>query len=149
MAEPAYNAFPRSDELLLYIKELKNHIDTLSQHLHAVHSHNLSFLEKFSQNVSALHTQLKTPLSTPIGAPTRRVLDEITQSLLTILSTPIELVHTHAHLSLLEAVKNYSNTSSAESDLNFFLTSLEKYPESVRVLIQELDLLSKDLNVYL
>ncbi len=148
MAEPAYNAFPRSDEHLLFIKELKSHIDTLSKHLHA-HSHNLSFLEKFSQNVTALHTQLKTPLSTPIDARTRRVLDETMQSLLTILNTPIELIHTHAHLTLLDAVKNYSDTSSVESDLNFFLTSLEKYPESVRVLIQELDLLSKDLSAYL
>lgn len=149
MAEPTYSAFPRSDELLLYIKELKNHIDTLSQHLHAAHSHNLSFLEKFSQNITALHTQLKTPLSAPIETSIRRVLDEITQSLLTILNTPIELMHTHAHLTLLEAVKNYSNTSSAESDLKYFLTSLEKYPESVRVLTQELDLLSKDLNICL
>jgi hypothetical protein len=140
MALPA----PAPDFDYPIMRELKTRLETLSNHLqNALEDHALplqtAFLKDFAQNVGALHKLLSS-----MSPEFKSSLEELSISLTNILNLPIEMQGGKS-MSVLQAIKNYTSPSPAESDLSLFFISLEKYPESCRILAQELDLLAKDL----
>jgi len=154
MAQPAFSTFPPSDNILLIVRELKGHLETLSEHLQkGLENHQLAlqaaFLRDFAHNVTALNKLLTSITFNEVEADLRQTLEEITVSLTHILNLSIETKREGSSLTALDAIKNFTSPSTRESDLSIYLTSIEKYPESFRILIQELNLLSQDLNKYL
>ena len=154
MAQPASASFPPSDNSLLLVRELKTHLQTLSLHLkNALENDQLAlqeiFLIDFAQNVTALTKLLASIPFNEMGPDLRLTLEEISGTLTHILNMPIETPRGDPQMTLMNSIKNFTLPSTQESDLSIFLTSLEKYPESFRILTQELDLLALDLNKYL
>ena len=154
MAQPASASFPTPENSILIMRELKSHVDRFSDHLQkALANHELTlqaaFLRDLSQNVTALDTLLHSISFNQIPAVPRATLEEIGGILSHVLNLPVDSLSGAKQQTIVEAIKNYSTPSTRESDLSIFLRSLEKYPESFRILIQELDLISQDLDRYL
>jgi hypothetical protein len=154
MAQPASASFPSSDNSILLVRELKNHLQTLSLHLlNALENDQLAlqeiFLRDFAQNVTACNKLLASIPFNEMSPDLRLTLEEISEALAHILNMTIETPNGGPQMTLLDSIKNFTLPSTQESDLSIFLTSLEKYPESFRILTQELDLLAQDLNRYL
>jgi hypothetical protein len=144
MAQPA--AFPSENKEEI-VKELKAQIDFFSEHLQQAMENPLlqeeeSFLKELSENIQTLDKLTKSMKFKDLSINVKETVDEVVSILSPILHLSLGL---HQEQTLIEASKNYTLPSSRESDLCRFLASLEKYPESVRVLIQELALLSEDL----
>lgn len=64
-----------------------------------------------------------------------------------ILSLSLEIPGAATPVSLLTATLNYPTADAVNSDLSKILQTFVKYPESTQALIQELELLSRDLIV--
>ncbi len=74
-------------------------------------------------------------------------LKDAAQILATILHHPLDIEGaSEAQVSLLGAVLRYNPKAAETSDLSKILQSFTKYPEPTETLIQELELLSKDLS---
>ena len=154
MAQPASASFPPSQNSILLMRELKSHIDLFSEHLQkALKNHELTlqaaFLRGLSQNVAALDKLTRSIPVNDMPADVRTTLEEISAILTHILNMPVDTAAGTAQMSIVQAIKNYSTPSTRESDLSIFLRSLDKYPESFRILIQELHLISQDLDKHL
>jgi hypothetical protein len=154
MAQPASASFPPSQNSILLMRELKSHIDLFSEHLQkALKNHELTlqaaFLRDLSQNVAALDKLTRSIPVNDMPADVRTTLEEISAILTHILNMPVDTAAGTAQMSIVQAIKNYSTPSTRESDLSIFLRSLDKYPESFRILIQELHLISQDLDKHL
>lgn len=148
MAQPAF--FPSSDNRAHVIKEVQSHINTLSEHLQKMlQDHQLliqmAFLKEFSDNVNSLNTLIRSLDLDDMSHERRKILEESISILSHVLNLSIEPTLKTAPMTLLSAVKNYTTPSPQKSDLSQFLSSLERYPESLQIIIQELDLVSKDL----
>lgn len=154
MAQPASPFFPLSDNTILMIRELKRHVDTFSDHLHhALQDHPLhnkeKFLMDFTQNIQALNHLLRSLVFHEMDPTIRPNIEEIASILTHVLTTTSVDIGKGTTISLLDAIKNNSTTPIQESDLSSFLVALVQYPESSRILIQELHLISQDLSRYL
>ena len=139
MAEPATPFLPPPDNPLLIVRELKTHVDTFAEQLqNALENHELSeqdtFLKNFVHNIHTLDKLLKSIVFEEMNPDVRPKIEEITSVLARVLMIP--------------SVEN-PTSSTKESDPNHFLTTLLQFPESSRILIQELRLLSQDLGKYL
>ncbi len=64
-----------------------------------------------------------------------------------ILNHSFEIPGAATPISLLTATLNYPTGDAVNSDLSKILQTFVKYPESTQTLIQELELLAKDLIV--
>jgi hypothetical protein len=138
MAQPASVPYPSSDNSLLLVRELKNHLETLAKHLQTAMenrelSQQASFLREFSDNMAALNKLLSSIPFKEIRPDLKPILEEMASALKHILNAAVE----------------DGKAIMQESDLSLFFTSLVKYPESFQILIQELKLLIQDLNKYL
>ncbi len=154
MAQPASASFPPSQNSILLMRELKSHIDLFSEDLQkALENHALTlqatFLRELSQNVAALDRLTQSLPFNGMPAEVKAPLEEILGILMHVLHMPVDIKDGTAQMTIREAVKNYSTPSTSESDLSIFLRSLEKYPESFRILVQELRLISQDLEKHL
>jgi hypothetical protein len=108
-----------------------------------------AYLQDFSENVAALHTLLQSVPYNEMFPQVKEDIQECISILTHIVNEPIDSKAEHSQVNMVEAAKNYSTPSFAESDLSRFLSNLEKYPESFRILVQELNLLVKDLDKHL
>ena len=154
MAQPASASFPVPENNILIIRELKSHVDLFSQHLQKAlenqeYTQQAAFLRDLSHNVTALDKLIRSVALDQMSADLRATIEESREILTHVLHLPVDSHAESKQITLVEAIKNYSTPSTRESDLSIFLRSLEKYPESFRILIQELHLISQDLERYL
>lgn len=154
MAEPASAPFPPSDNRILLLRELQSHVEKFSKHLQsALENHLLAqqtvFLREFSDNLVSLNTLMKSISMQDMDPDLRKSLAENLDILNFALNLSIESDKSTIPLLLLEAIKNYETPTPLESDLGKFMAYIGKYPESIRVLIQELNLISEEFLHYL
>ncbi|HEY2810621.1 MAG TPA: hypothetical protein VGJ00_04440 [Rhabdochlamydiaceae bacterium] len=150
MAEPIPTPFPPPENQILFVRELRSHVDKLSSHLENLLGNfalvqQENFLKDFSENVQALSKLLQGAPFQAMALDLKEEMQEATMTLTQILNQSVENLATLSQMSMADAIKNYTQPSVAESDLSLFLFALEKYPESCRILIQELHLISQDL----
>lgn len=107
------------------------------------------FLREFADNTAALNKLLSSIPFKEIRPELKPALEEMASTLTHILNGAVETTEDGQQLSLMDVIKNYTTSSTQEPVLRLFFTSLVKYPESFRILIQELKLLAQDLNKYL
>ena len=75
----------------------------------------------------------------------RENLKDAADILSNILNQPLEVPGAAANISLLKAVLNFDAAQAEHSDLSKILRALTEHPTPAQTLIQELDLLSRDL----
>ncbi len=143
MAEPIQH-FPPKEDYPHLIRELHLSIDLLAEHLQrSLDNHNLAtdsqFLKSFAENVINCSKLIKSFKFQEIGNSfLRHKLEEILPILMSVLHLSLDMAGGSSHMTLLDAAQT-------PSELPQFFKSLDNYPESTRILIQELDLLSKEL----
>ncbi len=75
----------------------------------------------------------------------RENLQDSAEILTNILSEPLQIAGAETPVSLFGAAMSYDPQAGANSDLSKLLRTMFAYPESTRMLIQELNLIVKDL----
>lgn len=64
-----------------------------------------------------------------------------------ILNQPLDVEHAHKNITLLAAAHEFKGQDPHHSDLSKILRNFAKYPESTKILIQELELLVHDIRM--
>lgn len=77
----------------------------------------------------------------------RENLKDSAEILFNILNQPLDVTGAQENISLLQAVLNYGSQQPEHSDLQKVLRAFADHREPTRALIQELELLSKDLAI--
>lgn len=72
-------------------------------------------------------------------------LQDSAEILFNILNQPLDVPGATLNVSLLGAALNFDSTQPENSDLHKIMEEFVKYPESTQALIQELELLYRDL----
>lgn len=72
-------------------------------------------------------------------------LHDSAEILFNIFNQPLDIPGATVNVSLLTAALNFDSTQPENSDLKKILDEFTKYPDSTQTLIQELELLLKDL----
>jgi hypothetical protein len=74
-------------------------------------------------------------------------LKDALQIVETIITQPLHIGSRDDGISLATAAKNFSNQQPENSDLKKILVNFVTYPESTQMLLQELELISRDLRL--
>jgi hypothetical protein len=64
-----------------------------------------------------------------------------------ILNQPLEIEQGQKEITLLQAAQEYKHQEAHHSDLAKIIHNFAKYPESTKILIQELELLVEDIRM--
>lgn len=76
----------------------------------------------------------------------RENLQDSAEILLNIFNQPLDVPGATLNVSLLQAALNFDSVQPEETDLNKIIQEFIKYPDSTQTLIQELELLYRDLH---
>jgi len=74
-------------------------------------------------------------------------LKDALQIIETIITQPLHVEGHNGGISLATAAKNFASQSPGESDLKKILINFITYPESTQMLLQELELIQRDLKL--
>lgn len=77
----------------------------------------------------------------------RENLKDSAEILTNILNQPLEIPGVSENISLIQAIQNYASQQPEHSDLSKMLRTFAANPEPTQALIQELQLIAKDLTV--
>ncbi len=77
----------------------------------------------------------------------RENLKDSAEILQNILHQPLEIDGAETNISLLQAIQNYSSQQPSHSDLSKMLRTFLSNREPLQILIQELQLIARDLTV--
>jgi len=77
----------------------------------------------------------------------RENLKDSAEILSNILNQPLEIPGVEENISLLQALQNYSTQQPDNSELSKMLRTFASNPEPTQALIQELELIARDLTI--
>jgi hypothetical protein len=77
----------------------------------------------------------------------RENLQDSAEILFNILNQPLDVPGATLNVSLLGAALNFDSAQPEDTDLDKIMQEFVRYPESTQTLIQELELLHRDLDV--